>query len=96
MDPALRTQVIEQRLRERLGAERVDVWDDSGRHVGHAGANGGGHFRVRVVSSRFEGRSRLQSQRLVYEALGELMVSDIHALQMQTLTPKEWRRVGSA
>jgi len=96
MDPGHRSQVIEQRLRERLGAEHVDVWDDSGRHIGHAGANGGGHFRLRVVSSRFEGRSRLQSQRLVYEALGDLMVSDIHALQMQTLTPAEWRRATMA
>jgi BolA protein len=96
MEPNHRVHAIEQRIRERLGAERVDVYDDSGRHVGHSGANGGGHFRVRVVSSRFEGRSRLQAQRLVYEALGDLMAHDIHALQMQTLTPDEWRRVQSA
>ena len=92
MEPRLRSQVIEQRLREALGAELVEVHDDSARHVGHVAADGGGHFRVRVVSSRFEGRSRVQAQRLVYEALGDMMRRDIHALQMQTLTPAEWQR----
>lgn len=91
MEPTQRAHTIERRLREYLGAERVDVIDDSARHVGHVGADGGGHFRVRVVSSRFEGRSRIQKQRLVYEALADMMADDIHALQMQTLTPSEWR-----
>jgi BolA protein len=96
MEPTQRADIIERKLRDYLGAEHVDVIDDSARHVGHVGADGGGHFRVRVISSRFEGRSRIQKQRLVYEALADMMTHDIHALQMETLTPSEWReRVGA-
>ncbi len=49
-----------------------------------------GQFQVLVVSDRFRGLSRIAAQRVVYEALGELMVNDIHALSMRTLTPEEW------
>jgi acid stress-induced BolA-like protein IbaG/YrbA len=48
-----------------------------------------------VVSSRFEGRSRVAAQRLVYEALGELMTTDIHAVEMRTLTPEQWANITS-
>jgi BolA protein len=87
--------LIARRLREELGASHVEVADDSARHAGHAGG-GGGHFQVLVVSERFEGLSRVAAQRLVYGALGELMRSEIHALQMRTLTPAEWTRLQSA
>ncbi len=61
---------------------------------GHLGAQGGGgHFRVTVVSARFEGFSRVAAQRLVYQALGELMATDIHALEMRTFTPEQWARI---
>jgi BolA protein len=83
---------IEQALREGLAALHVEVVDESHLHAGHAGAAaGGGHFRVTIVSPRFEGLSRVAAQRLVYAALGELMQREIHALAMTTLTPAEWR-----
>jgi len=86
---------IEQELRERLTAIHVDVIDESHLHAGHAGArDGGGHFRAVVVSSCFEGRTPVQRQRLVYEALEDAMGSDIHALSMRTLTPEQWTRSG--
>jgi BolA protein len=67
------------------------VVDQSPLHAGHVGAeSGGGHFQVLVVSERFRGLSRVAAQRLVYDALGDLMVEDIHALSMRTLTPEEW------
>jgi len=91
-----RPQLIEERLRRELDASHVDVIDDSTAHAGHLGAEGGGgHFRVLVVSPRFDGVSRVAAQRLVYGALGELMTSDIHAVEMRTLTPEQWERITS-
>jgi len=82
---------IETRLREGLEADPVIVVDESHLHAGHAGAReGGGHFRAVVVSRRFEGRSAVERQRLVYAALAEEMGGEIHALSMQTLTPAQW------
>jgi len=87
---ASRSDRIEAKLRAALEAESVEVVDETHLHAGHAGARSGkGHFRVRVVSERFAGLSRIQSQRLVFAALAEEMESDIHALAMQTLTPDE-------
>jgi BolA protein len=84
---------IEERLREALGAVHVEVVDESHLHAGHAGAaSGGGHFRATIVSPRFAGLSRLEAQRLVYAALGDLMRGEIHALAMTTLTPEQWAR----
>ncbi len=82
---------IEAELRERLGAVHVEVIDESHLHAGHAGArDGGGHFRAVVVSMQFEGKTPVQRQRLVYDALESAMGSEIHALSMKTLTPAEW------
>lgn len=91
-----RAQAIEAALRRELSADHVEVHDDSALHEGHPGAEaGGGHFRVLVVSSRFDGLSRVAAQRLVYQALGELMASEVHAIQMRTLTPAAWQRMRS-
>jgi len=86
-----RAQAIEDALRDKLEAQHVAVIDQSPLHEGHVGAGGGGgHFQVLVVSDRFRGLSRIAAQRVVYEALGEMMINDIHALSMRTLTPEEW------
>lgn len=81
-------------LRDRLAAAlpdaRLEVVDDSAQHAGHAGAAGGaGHFRVRVVSSAFEGRSRVARHRLVYDAIADWMPHRVHALAVVALTPAE-------
>ena len=82
---------IEARIREELAAVHVEVEDESHLHAGHAGArDGAGHFRALIVSERFEGLSRVARQRLVFEAVGEMMGPEIHALAMRTLTPAEW------
>jgi len=66
----------------------VIVVDESHHHRGHAGAQGGaGHFRVTVTSPRFAGLSLVAAQRLVYQAVGEMMTDDIHALTITTRTP---------
>jgi BolA protein len=82
-----------ERLIERLQAlepEHLDVADDSHRHAGHAGAaDGRGHFTVLLVSKRFTGLNTLRRHRLVYEVVGDLMTTDIHALSIQALAPGE-------
>ena len=91
MEISARAQAIEDALRDKLEAQHVAVIDQSPLHEGHVGARGGsGHFQVLVVSDRFRGLSRIAAQRIVYEALGEMMINDIHALSMRTLTPEEW------
>lgn len=79
-------------MRLRLAAlepSLIEIEDDSGLHVGHAGAKEGGHYRLTVVSARFSGQSRVTRHRMVYEALGPLMQRGIHALALQALAPEE-------
>lgn len=85
-----RAEWIESRLREAFAPERLEVVDDSARHRGHAGARaGGGHFQVLIVAEGFRGLGRLERHRAVYEALGEAMRADIHALALRALAPGE-------
>ena len=80
-------------IRERLASldpQSVELLDESGRHVGHAGAAAGGsHFRLQIVSQRFSGLDRLKRHRMVYAALGPLMQREIHALAIEALAPDE-------
>lgn len=95
MEPSQRISRIREAIESGLAATHVEVIDHSAEHAGHPGAEaGGGHFEVLVVSEQFEGQSRLAAQRLVYQALGPLMSSDIHALSMHTLTPEQWHARG--
>lgn len=90
--PSLATGRID-RIRGALAAltpVQLDIVDESHLHAGHAGAKSGrGHYRVRVVSQRFANLAPLARHRAVYEVLGALMTSDIHALTLETLTPAE-------
>jgi BolA family transcriptional regulator, general stress-responsive regulator len=80
-------------IRRRLAAldpEVLELYDESGEHVGHAGAQaGGGHYRLLIVSRRFEGQPALARHRLVYQAVGDLMPRQIHALAITAYTPEE-------
>jgi BolA protein len=67
----------------------LDVTDDSAAHAGHAGAREGSHFSVRIVSERFTGLTRLGRHRLVYDSLGSLMTTGIHALALDARAPGE-------
>jgi len=82
---------IEKKLTEALSPLRLDITDESHKHAGHAGArpSGESHFDVEVVSAAFEGKSRVERQRLVYGALVVEMAEDIHALSLRTLSPGE-------
>ena len=83
---------IEQLICERLQPVHLRVRDDSHAHVGHHGAGGKGHFHVTVVSTRFEHLKALQRHRLVNEVLAPLFETCIHALSMETLTPREFEK----
>ena len=81
---------IQTRLESAFAPARVSVRDDSAKHAGHAGArSGAGHFAVRIESDVFAGRSHLQRHRMVYEALAEMMPSDIHALIIEAISPDD-------
>ena len=79
---------IESKLREELAATEIEVIDESHLHAGHAGAReGGGHFRVNIVSQRFAGLNRVAAQRLVYQILETEMKGEIHALSITARAP---------
>lgn len=81
---------METRLRAALAPESLAIADESAAHAGHAGARGGGrHYALTIVSRQFEGRPPLARHRLIYQALGEMMGREIHALRINALTPDE-------
>ena len=66
------------------------IKDQSQLHAGHEGAKDGkGHFDVTIVSQAFDGASRVQRHRMVYDALSKLLETDIHALRIKAFTPSE-------
>ncbi len=81
-----RLTIIRERLTQALSPEKLEVIDDSQHHVGHAGASTGmGHYSVIIKSPQFLGKSLVESHRLIYQALGNLMETDIHALRITIL-----------
>jgi BolA protein len=84
------SELIKQKLSNALKPELIEIIDDSAAHAGHAGAKkGGGHFNVTIVSEEFNGKSLVQRHQLIYQALGDLMKKEIHALGINALTPSE-------
>ncbi|HKJ19912.1 MAG: BolA family transcriptional regulator [Gammaproteobacteria bacterium] len=83
-----RVAKIEKLLTEAFQPSDLLVKDQSHLHAGHAGAQDGrGHFDVTIVSDAFAGKRPLARHRLIYEALGTLMETDIHALRINASTP---------
>ena len=83
-----RVATIEKLLTEAFQPSHLLVKDQSHLHAGHAGAQDGrGHFDVTIVSDAFAGKRPLARHRLVYDALGNLMETDIHALRIHASTP---------
>ena len=86
-----RIERIRKGLEAAFAPADLELVDESHRHVGHAGAaDGRGHFRVKIVSPRFDGLTLVARHRAVYEALGELMRTDIHALSIDARAPDEY------
>lgn len=79
---------LQARLAEVLQPTQLEVIDESAAHAGHAGANAegyGSHFRVRIASPLFEGKSRVARHRLVYDALHDFVARGLHALAIEVL-----------
>ena len=80
-----------RRLSEALAPSRIKLTDQSEQHRGHGGHNPAGesHFALVIESPAFAGRSRVERQRMVYAALGELMDARVHALTIRAAAPGE-------
>jgi BolA protein len=80
-----------RRLNSALSPTRIELLDDSEKHRGHGGYNpdGESHFTLEIESEAFAGKSRVERQRMVYHALGELMRERVHALQIRARAPGE-------
>ena len=83
-----RMAMIRERLEAALAPESIEIIDESHKHAGHASAGGAGHFEVKIVSAAFEGKGPVQRHRMVFEAVGDLMQTEVHALSIQADTPK--------
>ena len=79
------------RLNSALSPTQIDLIDDSEQHRGHGGYNPAGesHFSLRIESPAFAGKNRIERQRMIYAALGELMHERIHALSIRATAPDE-------
>ncbi len=82
---------LERKIAEALRPKALEIIDESHLHAGHAGARAGGdsHFKVLIVAEVFDGRSRVDRQRLVNELLADEFAAGLHALSLTTLTPEE-------
>ena len=82
---------IHERIRAALAPTRLEVVNDSDRHRGHSGHDGSGesHFTVEIEAEAFRGMSRLERQRAVNHALGDLLRERVHALAIKARAPGE-------
>ena len=88
MSTGITAAALQERLAELLAPTALEVLDESAAHAGHAGADGSGfgtHFRVRIASPFFAGRSRVARHRLVYDALHDFVERGLHALAIEIL-----------
>ncbi|MBN8442985.1 MAG: BolA family transcriptional regulator [Dechloromonas sp.] len=80
-------------MKDRLAVlqpEHIEIGDDSALHAGHAGArSGGGHYNLHIVSHHFDSKSTVARHRMIYDALGDMMGSAIHALAIRALSATE-------
>ena len=79
---------MQRQLAQTLSTTALEVIDESTAHAGHTGSNGtdfGTHFRVRIASPFFTGKSRVAQHRLVYDALQEFIDRGVHALAIEIL-----------
>jgi BolA protein len=88
--PDTRIERMRANIEAALAPAELEIGDDSALHAGHPGAaSGGGHYRVRIVSPRFEGLRLVMRHRLVYDSVHDMMNTEIHALAITALAPSE-------
>lgn len=77
-------EALESRIREGLpDVQHVEVHDLTGTQD---------HYEATIVSSAFDGKTRVEQHQLVYRALGDLMSGPVHALALKTYTPQAWQQ----
>ena len=81
---------IKKRLEKKLNLIHFEIKDFTGRHLNHKLRDGGFHLETIIVSDDFTDKTLIERHRVVYDAMGELMKHEIHALSMKTLTRDEW------
>lgn len=72
-----------------LEPSQLEIEDDSAAHAGHKGNMGGGHFNLKITSSHFSEKSQIMRHRLIYQALGDLIPQQIHALSIVAISPND-------
>ena len=86
-----RIELMTSRLTDALTPVKLEIIDQSQAHVGHAGAaSGAGHFAIVIVSDDFLGKTPVQRHQMVFQAVGDMMQSEIHALSIQAKTQEEF------
>tara|TARA_X000000368_G_C22488567_1_gene475241 strand:+ start:208 stop:474 length:267 start_codon:yes stop_codon:yes gene_type:complete len=83
-----RIKLIQKSL-QCLEPIKISIEDEGHLHVGHAGARAGGHFKLYIVSDAFKDKNMIDRHKLIYQTLGELMKTDIHALSIKALSGDE-------
>jgi len=80
-----------KRLSSAFPAAKIELIDDSEKHLGHGGYNpdGESHFTLLIESADFAGKSRVERQRMIHAALGELVGNRVHALSIRASAPGE-------
>ncbi|MGJ8620258.1 MAG: BolA family protein [Methylophilaceae bacterium] len=84
----LLTDIIRNRLAP-LAPMTLEIKDDSAAHAGHKGNMGGGHFNIKITSSHFSQKSQIMRHRLIYQALGDLIPQQIHAISIVAISPDD-------
>jgi len=85
------SQTIRGKLDDAFDPQRLEIEDQSHLHAGHAGAREGGesHFHVEIVAAAFDGKSRVDRQRMIYQCLAVELAGPVHALSIAALSPSE-------
>lgn len=74
---------------QNLEPTSLDLTDESAMHAGHKGNGGGAHFKLKITSSHFCGKSQIMRHRLIYQSLNKLIPQKIHALSIQAIATNE-------
>ena len=84
-----RIEMIRHCIESELVPSELEIIDESHMYAGHSGHGGAGHFKVKVISDKFNGQLPLARHRMVYAAVDSLMPAEIHALSINAMTPDE-------
>jgi BolA family transcriptional regulator, general stress-responsive regulator len=84
-----RTEMIRNCIETTFAPSELEIIDESHHHAGHSGHGGAGHFKVKIVSDKFNGQLPLARHRMVYAAVDSLMPAEIHALTIDAIATDE-------